>query len=149
MPAVAGETPRELPRGYELDDDPARIDVDAVHAFLTSSYWAAGRSRETVERLVARASRVVGLYRDGDQVGFCRAVSDGVAVAYLADVYVLEPHRGQGLGEALVREMIERGPLRDVRWLLHTRDAHDLYARFGFGRPSERVLERTVAPRAT
>ena len=66
---------RPLEGGYELDDDPARIDVEAVHAFLTESYWAEGRSFETVERLVRGAQRVVGLYHDGRQVGFCRAVS--------------------------------------------------------------------------
>jgi hypothetical protein len=85
---------RQLPGGYELDDDPARIDLDAVHAYLAGeSYWARGRPRELVAQLVWEATRVVGLYSDGRQVGFCRAVSDGVAVAYLADVYVLEQHR--------------------------------------------------------
>jgi GNAT superfamily N-acetyltransferase len=92
---------RGLEGGYELDDDPARIDVDAVHAFLTQSYWAEGRSRETVERLVLEAQRVVGLYHEGRQVGFCRAVSDDASLTYLADVYVLEEHRGRGLGVEL------------------------------------------------
>jgi predicted N-acetyltransferase YhbS len=134
---------RRLEGSYELDDDPGRIDVDAVHDYLANhSYWAEGRPRETVERLVREATRVVGLYADGRQVGFARAFSDGVALAYLADVYVLPEHRGRGLGLELVREMIENGPLAGVKWILHTRDAHDLYRRFGFGEPSERVLER-------
>ena len=134
---------RELPGGYELDDDPARIDVDEVHDYLANrSYWAEGRSRETVERLVREATRVVGLYAAGRQVGFARAFSDGVALAYLADVYVLPEHQGRGLGVELVREILENGPLTEVKWILHTRDAHDLYRRFGFGEPSERVLER-------
>src|SRR5207247_1234471 len=78
---------RALDDGYELDDDPARVDVDAVHDYLaTESYWAKGRPRETVERLVREAARVVGLYKDGRQVGFCRAATDGVAFVYLADV---------------------------------------------------------------
>ena len=130
--------------GYELDDDPARIDVDAVHDYLANeSYWAAGRSHETVERLVREATRVVGVYgEDGRQVGFARAFSDGVALAYLADVYVLPAHRGRGLGVELVREMVENGPLAGVKWLLHTSGAHGLYRRFGFDTPSERVLER-------
>jgi predicted N-acetyltransferase YhbS len=137
---------RRLEGGYELDDDPARVDVDAVHDYLSNdSYWARGRSRETVERLVRESTRVVGLYSDGRQVGFARAFSDRVAVAYLADVYVLPEHRGRGLGVELVREMVEHGPLAGVRWILHTRDAHDLYARFGFDRPSEQVLERPPA----
>jgi GNAT superfamily N-acetyltransferase len=134
---------RELPGGYELDDDPGRVDLDAVFRFLSEeSYWAVGRPRETVERLVRDAARVVGVYRAGRQVGFARAVSDGVAVAYLADVFVLPDHRGRGLGKELVREIVERGPFVDVRWLLHTSDAHELYARVGFGPPGERLMER-------
>ena len=136
---------RELGDGYELDDDPARIDLDAVHAYLTRSYWAEGRSRDTVERLVCSAQRVVGLYTDGRQVGFCRAVSDDASLAYLADVYVLPEHRGRGLGVELVREMIDNGPYAARRWLLHTRDAHELYRRFGFGPPGERLMERPPA----
>jgi GNAT superfamily N-acetyltransferase len=136
---------RGLEGGYELDDDSGRVDVDAVHAFLTQSYWAEGRSRETVERLVRGAQRVVGLYHDGRQVGFCRAVSDDASVTYLADVYVLPEHRGRGLGVELVREMIENGPYAARRWLLHTADAHELYRRFGFGLPSERLMERSPA----
>jgi len=134
---------RSLGGGYELDDDPARVDVDAVHDYLsTESYWAKGRPRETVEQLVREAARVVGLYNDGRQVGFCRAATDGVAFVYLADVYVLPEHRGRGLGVELVREMVERGPYGHLKWLLHTSDAHSLYARFGFGAPSERLMER-------
>jgi ribosomal protein S18 acetylase RimI-like enzyme len=134
---------RELPGGFDLDDDPARVDLDAVHAFLANqSYWAKGRPRETVERLIREADRVVGLYRDGRQVGFARAFTDGVALAYLADVYVLPECRGRGLGVELVREMIENGPYAGVKWLLHTADAHGLYRKFGFAEPSERVLER-------
>jgi predicted N-acetyltransferase YhbS len=134
---------RRLEGGYELDDDPARVDVDAVHDYLANhSYWAQGRPRETVERLLREATRVVGVYADGRQVGFARAFSDGVALAYLADVYVLPEHRSRGLGGELVREIVENGPLADVKWILHTRDAHELYRRFGFEEPSERVLER-------
>jgi len=134
---------RALQGGLELDDDPHRVDVEAVHRYLSEeSYWARGRTLETVERLVREATRVVGLY-DGDrQVGFARVVSDGVAVAYLADVYVLFERRGRGLGVELVREAVDGGPFAGVGWLLHTRDAHALYAKVGFGPPSERVLER-------
>jgi GNAT superfamily N-acetyltransferase len=137
---------RELGDGYELDDDPARIDVDAVHDYLANeSYWAEGRPREIVERLVREASRVVGVYNDGRQVGFARAFSDGVTLAYLADVYVLPEHRGRGLGMELLRELVENGPLAGVKWILHTRDAHDLYRTLGFGTPSERLMERPSA----
>jgi GNAT superfamily N-acetyltransferase len=127
----------------ELDDDPARIDVPAVHDYLANeSYWAKGRSYEAVERLVREAQRVVGVY-DGDrQVGFARAFTDGVSLVYLADVYVLPEYRGRGLGLRLIREMVENGPYAELRWILHTRDAHGLYRKVGFGEPSERVMEK-------
>ena len=140
---------RTLTGGIELDDDPARVDVDEVHRFLAfESYWARGRPRETVERLVRSADRVVGLYDGGRQIGFARAVSDGVAFAYLADVYVLASYRGRGLGLELVRETVENGPYAECKWLLHTGDAHELYLKLGFGPPSERVMERDPGPRA-
>jgi len=134
---------RELGDGFELDDDVARVDVAELHRFLsTESYWAAGRPRETVERLVRDAQRVVGLYRGERLVGFCRAVTDGVAFAYLADVYVLPEFRGRGFGVELVREMVEDGPYASLAWLLHTSDAHGLYKKFGFGKPGRKVMER-------
>jgi RimJ/RimL family protein N-acetyltransferase len=135
---------RELPDGYELDDDPDRIDIDAVHAYISGeSYWGQGRPREMVARVVRKADRVVGLYKYGDLVGFCRAVTDeGARVAYLADVYVLAEHRGRGLGLEIVREMVDNGPLAGNTWLLHTRDMHRLYAKVGFGLPGERLMER-------
>jgi ribosomal protein S18 acetylase RimI-like enzyme len=132
-----------LPGGFELDDDHSRVDLGELHRFLsTEAYWALGRPRETVERLVREASRIVGLYLDGRLVGFARAVSDGVSFAYLADVYVLPELRGRGLGEELLREAVDGSPFAGVRWLLHTRDAHGLYAKIGFGKPSERLMER-------
>jgi GNAT superfamily N-acetyltransferase len=134
---------RELPGGYELDDDPARIDVDAVHEYLAGeSYWAAGRARDVMDTLVREARRVVGLYHGDQLVGFCRAVSDGFTFAYLADVYVLADHRGDGRGVALVEEMVAAGPLAQVRWFLRTADAHGLYARFGFGPSTPETMER-------
>ena len=134
---------RELPGGVELDDDPARVDVDAVHAFLAQeAYWAKGRPRETVERCIRHASRVVGLYVGERQVGFARAFTDGVTIVYLADVYVVPEYRGGGLGVELVREIVENGPYAGLKWLLHTSDAHGLYRKLGFDTPSQRVLER-------
>jgi GNAT superfamily N-acetyltransferase len=134
---------RQLPGGYELDDDRDRIDVDETHRFLsTEAYWARGRPREVVDRLVRDASRVVGLYHRRSQVGFARVVSDGAAIAYLADVYVLPDHRGRGLGLELVREAVDNGPFSDTRWLLHTDDAHELYGKLGFGAPSAMLMER-------
>jgi GNAT superfamily N-acetyltransferase len=134
---------RDLADGYELDDDPARIDREAVHRYLSEeSYWARGRPRETQDALVDNAARVVGLYRAGRQVGFSRAVSDGHVQSYLADVYVLEEHRGRGLGVELVRFSVEEGPLASTKWILHTHDAHGLYRKFGFVDPSSTLLER-------
>jgi GNAT superfamily N-acetyltransferase len=135
---------------YELDDTPDRVDRDAVWEFLShEAYWGRWRSRADVERQIAGAWRVVGCYRhDGGLVGFARAVSDGVAVAYLADVFVVAAHRGHGLGGRLVRTMIDEGPGADFRWLLHTADAHDLYRPYGFAKPDHTLLERPVNFRA-
>jgi GNAT superfamily N-acetyltransferase len=133
---------RDLGDGYELDDDPTRIDREAVHAFLTTSYWAEGRTREVQDELIDGAARVVGLYHHREQVGFARTLSDGHTQSYLADVYVLEGHRGRGLGVELVRFSVDEGPFARTKWLLHTADAHDLYRRFGFESPGERTLER-------
>jgi GNAT superfamily N-acetyltransferase len=133
---------RDLPGGFGLDDDRDRIDRAAVHDFIANhSYWAPGRARPVQDDLIDRSARVVGLYYEGRQVGFSRTVSDG-HIAYLADVYVLPEFRGRGLGAELIRESVDRGPYASVRWLLHTADAHELYGRFGFRAPSERVLER-------
>lgn len=134
---------RKLPDGYELDDDRARIDLAAVHGFLSEhAYWARGRTLAEVEALATASQRLVGLYRGAGQVGFSRAVRcEGAGLTYLADVYVLPGARGLGLGLELVRFSVEEGPYARTRWLLHTDDAHELYARFGF-ETSERVLER-------
>ena len=130
--------------GYELDDDPVRIDREAVHRYLGGeSYWAAGRAREVMNELIETAARVVGLYAaDGRQLGFARVVSDGHTVSYLADVYVLDEGRGRGFGLELVRFAVDEEPLSETKWLLHTRDMHSLYAKLGFESPGERTMER-------
>jgi GNAT superfamily N-acetyltransferase len=136
---------------FELDDDPRRVDRDAVwHYLSTQAYWARWRRRGDLERQIDGAWRLVGAYDpSGATVGFSRAVSDGVAFAYLADVYVEPAVRGLGLGVALVRFMVDDGPGRAFRWTLHTRDAHDLYRRFGFAEPDPSYLERPGARPAT
>src|SRR4029077_14322489 len=136
---------RDLGDGYELDDERTRIDRDAVHAYLGGvSYWAKGRTRETQDALIDASGHVVGLYENGRQVGFARAVDCvGAGFVYLADVYVLDEHRGRGLGVDLVRESVENGPYADRRWMLHTLDAHTLYGKVGFA-PNERALERNI-----
>jgi GNAT superfamily N-acetyltransferase len=129
--------------GFELDDDPGRLDVDVVWRYLSDeSYWGRGRSRDSVARSIERSFRVVGLYRGSAQVGFARVVSDGLTVAYLCDVFVLPAFQGAGLGKALVDEAVNGAELGHVKWILHTEDAHDLYRRFGFTEPGPRTLER-------
>lgn len=130
---------------FEIDDDRSRVDRDVLWEFLsTKAYWGRFRDRAKVERQLDGAWRVVAAYRtsDGAMVGYARAVSDGEAQAYLADVFVLEETRGQGIGKALVHAMIEEGPGPYFRWMLHTLDAHDLYRPFGFAEPDGTYLER-------
>lgn len=133
--------------GYEFDDNPGRVDGAALWAFLsTGAYWGRWRTDGDVRACVRGSWRVVGCYdRAGAMVGFARAVSDGVNLAYLADVYILPEHRGRGLGVRLVKEMIDDGPGRDFRWFLHTGDAHELYRKFGFNAPDATAMERPSA----
>jgi GNAT superfamily N-acetyltransferase len=134
---------RALIDALELDDDRQRIDVDAVHDYLSNeSYWARGRSRADVDRTIREAARVVGLYDGSRQIGFARVISDGVHVSHLCDVYVLAEYRGRGLGVELVRETVENGPHAKLSWSLATRDAHGLYERFGFSAPDGRIMQR-------
>ena len=121
---------RDLADGYELNDDRRRLDRTAVHAFLTTEYWALGRTRERQDELIDASGHVVGLYHEGRQAGFARAVDcDAARFVYLADVYVLPEHRGRGLGVELVREIIEHGPYAERTWILHTRDAAKVRSR--------------------
>jgi GNAT superfamily N-acetyltransferase len=115
------------------------------------AYWGGWRSREVVEQQIDVSWRVVGCYHraSGRMVGFARAVSDGLSQAYLADVFVLPEHRGHHLGAGLVEHMIERGGGPHFRWMLHTGDAHGLYARFGFRPPETTYLERPGRPPTT
>ena len=133
----------ELADGLELDDDRQRVDVDAVYRYLSEhAYWVMGRSRETIERLVRESTRVIAAY-DGDLlIGFCRVISDGSNMAWLGDVFVYPEYRGRGIGVELVREAVEFPEHRDMQWYLGTRDAHELYAKFGFGSPNERTMTR-------
>ncbi|GAA1874655.1 GNAT family N-acetyltransferase [Pseudonocardia ailaonensis] len=130
---------------FQIDDDPARLDRDAVWAWLsTQAYWGRWRRREHLETQLDTAWRVVGLYRGDETLGSARAVSDGVSFAYLADVWVDPSVRGRGLGVALVGAMLDGGP--GLRWTLHTADAHTLYERFGFRPPDTTALERPADP---
>jgi N-acetylglutamate synthase-like GNAT family acetyltransferase len=124
--------------GFEIDTDATRLDVGYVHAFLTEAYWSQGIPRETVERAIA-GSLPFGLYAPGGApAGFARVVSDRATFAYLADVFVDRVHRGRGLGLWLVETVLAHPELQGLRrWALATADAHALYARFGFGAPSQ------------
>ncbi|GAB3409000.1 GNAT family N-acetyltransferase [Flindersiella endophytica] len=132
---------------YELDDDPGRVDRDAVWAFLsTEAYWGKWRTRDVLDRQLDKAWRVTAAYdkQSGKLVGFARAISDGEAFAYLADVFVDQTARGHGIGKELVRLMVDLGPGHDFRWTLHTWDAHGLYKQFGFIPPDDTYLERAA-----
>lgn len=121
-----------LPTMIEVDTDTARLDVDVIHHFLRESYWAAGIPRAVVERSIAH-SLCFGVYVDGAQAGFARIISDYATFAYLADVFVLEAYRGQGLSKRLMETIVSHPQLQGLRrWSLATRDAHGLYAQFGF-----------------
>ena len=118
--------------GYEITLDPARFDLGAIHAFLSGSYWAEGIPLATVRKAVAN-SLCVAAFCAREQVGFARLVTDRATFAYLADVYVLDAHRGQGLSRRLVAALLEHPEAQGLRRLmLVTRDAHGLYEKFGF-----------------
>ena len=136
--------------GYVVSDDPARLDVGAVHRFLSEeAYWSPGIPRDVVERGIA-GSIPFGLYApDGAQAGFARVVTDHATFGFLADVFVLDGHRGRGLGVFLVASALEHPELQGLRRIvLATEDAHDLYARFGFAPLAypERWMQRGVEP---
>ena len=118
---------------YTISTDHARLDIHAIHEFLsTSAYWATGRSLEMVRRSVEN-SLPFGLYKGDRQIGFARVVTDFATFAWLADVYVLDEFRGEGLGKWLVEVVMNYSELRTLRrWTLGTRDAHELYRQFGF-----------------
>ena len=123
---------------YEVSCDQARIDVSLVHAFLSDSYWAQGRSRETVERSI-RNSLCFGVYAaDGKQIAFARVITDRAVFAYLADVFVVPEFRGRGVSKLLIRTILAHPDLQTLRsFHLGTRDAHGLYSQFGFGPVTE------------
>jgi GNAT superfamily N-acetyltransferase len=117
---------------FEISTDPARLDIDVIHNFLVTSYWANGRRRSVVERSI-RNSLCFGVYLAGRQVAFARVVSDRAVFAYVMDVFVLPEFRGRGISKALMRSVLGHPDLQNLRvFLLATRDAHKLYAQFGF-----------------
>ena len=132
---------------YEVSTEAGLLDIPRIHAFLTRSYWAEGVSLETVRRSIEN-SIPFGLYAAEEQVGFARAITDRATFAYLADVYIEEPHRGRGLSKLLLETVLSHPELQGVRrWILGTRDGHGLYRKFGFSEPRrpERWMEKSDA----
>ena len=130
---------------FTISTDRQRLDLDVVHGFLTNCYWAKGIPREVVARSIEHAL-CFGIYdRSGAQVGFARVISDFATIAYVGDVFVLETHRGHGLGKWLMECITRHSALQNLRrWILTTRDAHGLYSQKGFTplRSPERFMER-------
>ncbi|MEC5387486.1 GNAT family N-acetyltransferase [Uliginosibacterium sp. H3] len=133
-----------MPGEYIFTTDQSRFDLTAIHAFLSQTYWAPGVPFETIER-ATRNSLSFGILHGDEQVGFARVVTDKATFAYLADVYVLEAHRGHGLSKRLMEFILAHEDLQGLRrFLLFTKDAHGLYAQYGFKEVPDpsRVMER-------
>jgi GNAT superfamily N-acetyltransferase len=131
--------------GFTISTDPSRLDRDTIHEFLAGSYWAKAIPREIVDRSIEGAL-CFGLYENARQIGFARVITDFATFAYLADVFVLESHRGRGLAAWLMESILAHPKLQGLRrWMLVTRDAHPLYRKVGFTALAhpERVMEMT------
>jgi len=129
---------------YLVSTDRSKIDIDAVHNYLAQSYWAEGRSKDIVRRSIEN-SLCFGIYKQENQIGFARVISDFATFAYLADVFIFEEERGRGLSKWLMEIILEHPQLQELRrFTLATRDAHGLYAQFGFKSfaTPERWMER-------
>jgi GNAT superfamily N-acetyltransferase len=127
-----------LPPDFEISCDTARLDVPLIHDFLRTSYWAEGRSLAVVQRSIEN-SLCFGAYSGGEQIAFARVITDRAVFAYLADVFVVPKFRRRGVSKALIAAILSHPDLQTLRtFLLGTKDAHGLYAQFGFGPISER-----------
>jgi GNAT superfamily N-acetyltransferase len=132
----------------EVTTDRSRFDLDVIHGFLTRSYWARGIPRDVVARAIEH-SLCFGAFDRHAQVGFARVITDRATFAYLSDVFVLPPHRGRGVGKALMGAIVSHPELRGLRrWTLFTRDAQGLYRQYGFREPRypERLMEMLSDP---
>ena len=137
-----------MPAALRVSTEPDDLDREWIWRMLsTEAYWATWRERADVDAQIDSAWRIVGIYDagSGEQVGFARAVSDGVAFAYLADVIVDPRRRGDGVGKRIVEAMIDEGPGAAFRWTLFTRDAHGLYEQYGFAAPDETAMVRLAS----
>jgi GNAT superfamily N-acetyltransferase len=142
--ASPGEVFEQRRGEFFISTDPARLDLDVIHGFLTNCYWAQGIPREVVARSIEH-SLCFGVYDgSGAQIGFARVVSDFATVAYLGDVFVRASHRGRGLSKWMMECVMHHPSLQGLRrWILLTRDAHGLYAQYGFTplRSPDRYME--------
>lgn len=119
---------------YNITTDKSKLDFDAVHNWITNSYWANGRTKEAMKKVMDNSLNF-GLFHNKKQIGFARVVTDYHTFAYLCDVIIDDPYRGKGLGKMLMKEVMEYEPLKIMkRWLLFTKDAHGLYEQYGFGK---------------
>jgi N-acetylglutamate synthase-like GNAT family acetyltransferase len=122
----------ELPEGYVISNDPARLDLAVIHGFISQSYWAKSIPKALIERMIQN-SLCWGVYHSSGQVGFARVITDKTTFAYVADVFILPEHRGKGLSKALVATIQAHPDLQGLRrWMLITADAQGLYEQFGF-----------------
>jgi GNAT superfamily N-acetyltransferase len=135
--------------GFTISTDRSKLDRKAIHEFLAGSYWATGIPRDVVDRSI-QGAMCFGVFENGRQVGFARVITDSATFAYLADVFVVESHRGRGLAAWLMECILAHPDLQGLRrWMLLTRDAHALYRKSGFrdlAHP-ERVMEMTRGQR--
>ena len=142
------DTVREWQMGkFVVSTDPKRLDLDVIYGYLTRSYWCEGIPKSVVQRSIGGAL-CFGVYDGAAQIGFARVITDFATYAYLADVFVLESHRGQGLSKWLMECILAHPELQNLRrWSLVTRDAHGLYERYGFVQPPkpERYMEKVDA----
>jgi GNAT superfamily N-acetyltransferase len=117
---------------YEVSTDQSRLDIEVIHSFLSNSYWSPNIPRSVVEKSI-RHSLCFGAFCEGRQAGFARVITDFASFAYIADVFVVPEHRGRGVSKLMLRAILEHPELQTLRrFLLATRDAHELYAKFGF-----------------
>lgn len=127
---------------YRITTDNSKLDFDSIHNWITNSYWAKGRTKEEMKK-VMKNSLNFGLFHNEKQIGFARVVTDYHTFAYLCDVIIDESYRGKGLGKMLMKEVFEYPELKIMkRWLLFTKDAHGLYEQFGFSKDD--MPERTM-----
>ena len=129
-----------------ISDDSSKLDLELIHKFLSTSYWAEGRTIEEVKKSIEH-SICFGVYKDVEQIGFARIVTDYTVIAYLMDVFILEEYRGKGFSKLLLKRIFEDDRFKRIKkWMLATKDAHSLYAQFGFSRIKnpDRLMEKVV-----